>query len=183
MRENIYPLRCMQIKTSSPIHHHQRFSAFWQTKKVSCVFCWFPHFSPTTIEGKSFHILITLLGPVSVSLLSIYIYIAHPRSSLHRLQSCGVNNNKLRAFENNSNHPLTSLSLLCKFNLNPGNKSLFEFTSSRANFAAGIHAIPPCLETEVIKKQCFTVSFLPHKSNSPSSLAVDREYAADMQFR
>lgn len=65
--------------------------------------------------------------------------------SLHSSPKLWRQQQQIRAFENNSAHPLTSLSLLCKFSLNPGNNSLFEFTSSRASFAAGMHAIPPCL--------------------------------------
>lgn len=39
---------------------------------------------------------------------------------------------------------LTSLSLKCSVRLNPGSISFFLFTSSRASWAAGIHACPPC---------------------------------------
>lgn len=39
---------------------------------------------------------------------------------------------------------LTSLSLLCNVNLNPGSKSFWLFTSSSAKRAAGMHAWPPC---------------------------------------
>lgn len=39
---------------------------------------------------------------------------------------------------------LTSLSLLWSVSLNPGSKSVWLLTSSKANLAAGMHACPPC---------------------------------------
>lgn len=63
-----------------------------------------------------------------------------------------VNNNSLAIQERNLQRQyihsfirLTSLSLLCSTNLKPGNKFLSPFTSTNAKFAAGMHAIPPCL--------------------------------------
>lgn len=91
---NTYPWCCMQIK--APSHHHHRLLWVLAANESSCVFCWFPSDRPQ-LNGKSFHILITL------SVVVVYLYLRRPpplpqNSSLHLFihrQSCGVNNNKL----------------------------------------------------------------------------------------